>query len=114
MLSSKKLKLSIALPNKLKEEFKVRVIQDGYGMRGKSKWVNEAVEEFLKIENFQNFVFLAEEQENLNDKEIIFANESLEAQINKGVIEVRKSYPLMEGVKSKILRAAIIQRLLRR
>ena len=49
MLSSKKLKLSIALPNKLKEEFKIRVIQDGYGMRGKSKWVNEAVEEFLKI-----------------------------------------------------------------
>lgn len=114
MLNSKKLKLSIALPNKLKEEFKIRVIQDGYGMRGKSKWVNEAIEEFLKIENFENFVFLAEEQENLNDKEIIFANESLEEQINKGVIEVRKIYPLMEGVKSKILRAAIIQRLLRR
>ncbi len=114
MLSSKKLKLSIALPNKLKEEFKIRVIQDGYGMRGKSKWVNEAVEEFLKIENFENFVCLAEEQENLNDKEIIFADESLEEQINKGVIEVRKNHPLMEGVKSKILRAAIIQRLLRR
>ena len=114
MSGSKKLKLSIALPSKLKEEFKLMVIKDGYGMRGKSKWVTEAVEKFLQIENFQDFVCLAEEQENLNDKEMIFAEEALEEQINQGVIAVRKIYPLMEGVKSKILRAAIMQRLFRR
>jgi len=114
MSGSKKLKLSIALPSKLKEEFKLMVIKDGYGMRGKSKWVAEAVEKFLQIENFQDFVCLAEAQENLNDKEMIFAEETLEKQINQGVIAVRKIYPLMEGVKSKILRAAIMQRLFRR
>lgn len=114
MSSSKKLKLSIALPSRLKEEFKLRVIKDGYGMRGKSRWVSEAVEQFLQIENFETFVCLAEEQENLNDKEMILVETSLEEHINKGVIAVRKDYPLMEGVKSKILRAAIMQRLFRR
>ena len=30
-----------------------RIISDGYGMRGKSKWIVEAIESFLKLDDYQ-------------------------------------------------------------
>lgn len=40
-------KLSFRLPSRLKQDLAVRVVYDGYGFRGKSRWVGEALEGFL-------------------------------------------------------------------
>jgi hypothetical protein len=40
-------KLAYRLPGRLKQDMAVRVVYDGYGFKGKSRWVSEAITEFL-------------------------------------------------------------------
>lgn len=109
----KKVMTSIKLQKKLHHQVQRQIIEDGYGMRGKSKWIIEAIEFFLKLNDFPTLVDIANDMDQLSDMVSIRLTEDLMLRIEKSIIQVRKAYPAIEGVKSNLIRASIIQRLLR-
>ena len=108
----KKMMTSIKLQTKLHRELQQRIIADGYGMRGKSKWIIEAVESLLHLEDYPTLVDIAEDMDDLSDMVSIRIPEELLTKMEQAVIKVRKQYPTIEGVKSNLIRASIMQRLL--
>ena len=109
----RKVVTSIKLQKKLHHRLQQRIIEDGYGMRGKSKWIIESVESLLRLADYPTLVEIAEDMNQLTDIVSIRLPESLMMKIEKAVIQVRKQYPTLEGVKSNLIRASIVQRLLR-
>ena len=81
-------------------------------MRGKSKWIIESVEYLLQIEDYPDLVDIAEDMDQLNDMVSIRLPEQLMITIEKAIVKIRRQYPTLEGVKSNLIRASIIQRLL--
>lgn len=109
----KKVVTSIKLQKKLHHRLQQRIIEDGYGMRGKSKWIIESVESLLQLNDYPTLVEIAEDMDQLSDIISIRLPEDLMNQIERAVVQVRKQYPTIEGVKSNLIRASIVQRLLR-
>ena len=103
------IKTSKSLYQKLLEQ----VIQDGYGLRGKNRWINESIENFLFLRNFPELVDIADEVEEKSHVVGFRLPETLMRKLEEAVIHVRKVYPAMEGVKSNIIRASLMQRLIR-
>jgi metal-responsive CopG/Arc/MetJ family transcriptional regulator len=109
-----KIMTSIKLPKKLHYKLQQRVISDGYGMRGKSIWIIEAIESLLQLPDYPELVDIADDMdEQLTEMVSIRLPESLVNTLEKAIIQVRRHYPAMEGVKSNAIRASIMQRLLR-
>lgn len=109
-----KVKVTFVLPNPLQKELKERIIGDGYDLKGKSRWVCEAIQSLLTIESFPELVKLNDEMRNFDKLESILISQELKKQLDHAIINVRKCYPMIEGVQSRIFRTAIVQRLLRR
>ncbi|EKD72939.1 MAG: hypothetical protein ACD_45C00507G0004 [uncultured bacterium] len=110
---NKKIMTSIKLQKLLHFKMQQQIIGDGYGMRGKSKWIIEAIENFLQLPDYPLLVDIANEMEQLTEIVSIRLSEGLMDQLDQAVIKVRRQYPAMEGVKSNLIRASIIQRLIR-
>lgn len=89
-----------------------RVVAGGYGLKGKSRWVTDAVERFLKMPGYWDLVDIASAQEDLDKSVTCIIPITVSEKLEKALIEVRQHFPGMEGVKSNILRASITQRLL--
>lgn len=105
---------SVRLTHDLKMRLQTRVIEDNYGMRGRSRWIEEAITEFLKIPDYQdtvNWDLTKESDEPIHTLSLMFS-ESILLALDLAVVEVRKKFPAKEGVKASIIRAAIIHRLL--
>lgn len=113
MQMTKKLMTSIKLQKLLHHKMQQRIISDGYGMRGKSKWIIEAIEMFLNLPDYPALVDIAGDMDQLSEIVSIRLTEELMAKIDQAIIKVRRHYPVMEGVKSNVVRASIMQRLLR-
>ena len=105
--------VSLKIPKGLHEKLMLQVINDGYGMRGKSKWVKEAVEELFAINFYPELVDVADDMGDLTTTLSIRLPTELYNKIDDAIVEVRGLYPKLEGVKSKIVRASILQRLLK-
>lgn len=106
-------RVSFALPEKLHEEMMQRISDDGYSQRAKSRWICEAIEQLQETSNLEDLVNYADEMSEMQKKEIISMPSSLKQKLGKLTIKVRKKYIEMEGVQSRIIRASIMQRLLR-
>jgi metal-responsive CopG/Arc/MetJ family transcriptional regulator len=104
---------SIKLQKKLHFTMQQRIINDGYGMRGKSKWIIEAIESLLRIDDYPALADIAGDMDQLTEVISIRLPDDLMAKMDKAIIEVRRHYPAMEGVKSNLIRASIMQRLIR-
>jgi hypothetical protein len=113
MSIQKKVMTSIKLQKNLHRRLQRRIIEDDYGMRGKSQWIIEAVESFLKLADYPTLVEIADDMDHLSDLVSIRMPEDLMLRIERAVVHIRKQYPSIEGVKSNLIRASIIQRLLR-
>lgn len=109
----KKIMTSIKLQRKLHRRLQQRIIEDGYGMRGKSKWIIESIEDLLMLADYPTLVDIAEDMDQLSDIISIRVPEHLMLRIEQAVVHVRKQYPTLEGVKSNLIRASIMQRLIR-
>ena len=105
---------SVKLQKKLHHRLQQRIISDGYGMRGKSRWITEAIESFLGLPDYPPMVDIAGEMDQLSDVISIRLSDNLAAKIENAVICIRRQYPAMEGVKSNLVRASIMQRMLRK
>ena len=109
-----KTKVTFAVPAQLQQELREKVTKDGYGLRGKSKWVSEAIHSFLKIKNYQQYVQYNDEMSSMDKIDTVVIEQKLNFQLNDAILATRKLFPMLEGVKSRIIRSAIIQRLLRK
>ena len=107
------LTVTFKIPDTLNQKLNEKIIADRYGMRGKSRWVREAIESLFTYHDFPELVFLSDDMENVNHSISVRFPRKLLLAIERIVILVRKEYPEIEGVKSKIARTAIIQRLIR-
>lgn len=105
---------SIKLQKKLHQRLQQRIISDGYGMRGKSRWITEAIESFLSLPDYPPMVDIADEMDQLSDVISIRLSDSLAHRMDEAVICIRRQYPAMEGVKSNLVRASIMQRMIRK
>ena len=104
---------SIKIQKSLNGNLTQRVVRDGYGMKGKSKWIVEAVIKFLALEDYPYYVHLADDVDNLEDVLCIRFPIEMYQKIDEAVIRIRKDYPAMEAVQSHLIRASIMQRLIR-
>lgn len=105
---------SVKLPESIHQEMCERIVKDKYGMRGKSLWISEAIAQFLEIKGFPELVDLAKDVANLSHAVSFRITEQLESKLNNAVILVRKEYPSLDAAKSNIIRASIVQRLIRK
>jgi hypothetical protein len=112
-MMDRKVMTSLKLQKNLHRRLQARIIEDGYGMRGKSKWIIESIESLLKLSDYPTLVDIAEDMDQLSDMVSIRVPEDLMVRIEQAVVHVRKQYPMLEGVKSNLIRASIMQRLLR-
>lgn len=112
-IGKKSMMTSIKLQKKLHYKMQQQIISDGYGMRGKSRWVVEAIDMFLQIPDYPLLVDIADDMDQLTDVISIRLTEDYIAKMDNAIINVRLKFPTMEGVKSNVVRASIMQRLLR-
>lgn len=110
---TKKIMTSIKLQKLLHYKMLQRIISDGYGMRGKSKWIIEAIDRFLEIPDYPTLVDIADDMDQFSEIISIRVPVELIDKLDKAIIKIRRNYPVMEGVKSNLIRASIMQRLLR-
>ena len=109
-----KSKITFVVPKGLQNDLRERVIKDDYGLRGKSKWVSEAIEMLLTMKDYPKLVSYSDEMTLLNQLETVVISYELKTKLDLAIIEIRKNYPILEGVKSRIARTAILQRLIRK
>src|SRR5580692_9498474 len=102
----KKIMTSIKLQKNLHRRLQQRIIEDGYGMRGKSKWIIESIESLLNLSDYPTLVDIAEDMDQLTDMVSIRVPENVMLRIEQAVVQVRKQYPTSEGVKSNLIRAS--------
>lgn len=108
-----KSKITFVVPNNLQKDLLERVIKDGYGLRGKSKWVSEAILSLLAINNFPDLVSYSDEMYGFEKLETIVIEPLLRKQLEEAIVVIRREFPILEGVKSRLVRTAIMQRLIR-
>lgn len=103
---------TIKITDWMLEKMLHNVVSDGYGMRGKSRWVEEAVLDLIKQNGFSEDVYWDFMSDNAPFEKTIslsFSVDSLDS-LNEAKTHVRKNYPKIEGVKSCIIRTAILKR----
>ena len=49
---------TVRLPKGVRQEMLKRIVQEGYGLRGKSKWITEAIDSLLALPNFVDYVLI--------------------------------------------------------
>lgn len=110
----KKIKITARFTTELKKLMLQAVISDGYGLRGKSKWVSEAIENFVKMD-YINLVDIGSEMSagELKETESFYLSPVIIDILEEITIKARLAHPKIEGVKSIIIRSSIFQRLFR-
>lgn len=107
-----KVKITFVVPQNLQGELKEKMASDGYVGKSKSKWISEAIQKLLKLQCYPELVKLNDVMHGFEKLESIVIPSSLKTQLEDAVIGVRRVYPELEGVQSRIVRTAILQRLL--
>lgn len=107
----KKKRLSVILSDNAVKEIHASMLEEGYSLREKSKWISEAIEDFLTLKDYQSLVVMAELVDDLVKQETISVTQEIEDKLEEAIINVRKEYPTLEGVISLIVRASIVRRL---
>lgn len=108
-----KIKITFVVPQKLQQDMRQQIIADGYGMRGKSQWITEAIENLLKMQDYSNFVQYGNELHGFQKSETIVVLPKLKKALDQAIINIRQFHPTLEGVQSRIIRTSILQRLIR-
>lgn len=112
-MASNNIKITFVVPEKLQQDLRRQIIADGYGMRGKSRWISEAIQQLLDLSDFPDFVQYSEEMSGFTCSETIVISPALKRALDGAILKVRLLHPTFEGVQSCIVRTSIIQRLIR-
>lgn len=110
---SVKTKITFVIHQALQKELREKMIKENYGLREKSKWVSEAILLLLSMQNYPELVNFSNDLKKFEKVETIVIDSSLKNRLDSSIIEIRKKFPILEGVQSRIVRTAIMQKLLR-
>lgn len=113
-ITEQKISFSFRLPESLNQQMNESIVKEGRGLKGKSAWIREAVENFLALTNYAELVSLSEDKEKSLKSVTISMRlpRNLMLAVEQAIIDVRRTYPALEGVKSKIIKSSIYQRVL--
>jgi hypothetical protein len=109
--SSSVRKVTVKLPSSLKLSLPVQILNDGYNMRQKSKWVVEAINELLSKNGWEG-ALLSELMVTPNTQDVFSVPEIVVNKINQEVHRVALLNPSLNASQSSIIRAAINRRML--
>lgn len=118
-----KVRICFSIPKIMQQELREQIIKDGYGLRGKSHWIADSIKNLLDLENFIEYVLYTEGKGGSGAIEMdigshdVLETVSIDLDIKKildeAMYKVRSANPMIEGVQSRIVRASIVQQLLR-
>lgn len=108
-----KFRTTVMLPSEVRKEMLKSIINFQYGLRGKSKWICEAVDNLIAMPNFLDYVSLSDDIDNLTEAEVFQIPIDIRGRLDTAVLDVRQNLPKVNAVQSCIIRAGIIQRILR-
>lgn len=108
-----KKRISYNTNQSIKSELNEHLVAGNYNLKMKSKWICESIEQLLEMKNYPELVDLNDEMTNFTEKDTVSLDLRLKYKIDDAIIKIRKLYPSMEGVQSRIIRTAILQRILR-
>lgn len=109
-------KMTVRFSKQLRMEMQQAVINSSYGLHGKSRWLTEAIDLFLKQSNYIELVEhgIDINQADLSTVEAFYLDEDTIALLKEAFTRVRVKYPLFEGVQSAFIRAVVTYRLMRK
>ena len=107
-------KITVRFPERLKREMQSSLILSGYGLHGKSKWLKEAINQFIHQSDFVDYVEngMNINQAELTDVEAFYLDAKTLQTLRSAFIQIRLKYPLFEGIQSAFIRAAVIHRIM--
>lgn len=107
-------KVTVRFSKRLKIEMQASLIQSGYGLHGKSRWLKEAIIHFLHQPHFIDYVEhgIDINQAELTEIEAFYLDANTVQLLKNAFVKVRIKYPLFEGVQSAFIRAAVIHQLM--
>ena len=89
-----------------------KMIEDDYGLRGKSRWICEAVEQLLERPEWSDEM-LADYALKSDDSDVVTLTPSVVKLINSAIPVAIREYPnLKGGAQSAIIRTAINARIM--
>lgn len=101
------------LPKRMKKDLSIEAIKSGFGNRGKSLWVEKAITQFLKLDNYIDIVSETSDMTGLDSREAVVIDNIVMGNLNAAVNKITEMFPRMNGVKSTTIRAAVIQGIVR-
>lgn len=112
---SNNIRTRVRIPKQLQDSMLKAILNEGYKMRGKSLWVSEAIDGFLNMETYIDYIDIGSEADSgmLSTTETFCLSEQIIDKLEQAILAFRKRYPKVDGVKSIIIRSSILQRLLR-
>jgi len=104
-------KTTYRLPSALRKSM-LESVAKKYGKKGKSRWINEAIEELIKNDPGLSSVGLGEDYETYDTADVVAMDSAGLESLQTAMTTIRRQDPLFEGVQSAVIRAAIRLRLL--
>lgn len=107
----KKRIIVVNLAKHVEPEIRKFMEKEGYTVRKKSKWISEAIERFLNVKDYPEYVKMADLVHDFSRRETVYITSDLDNKLSDSIIRVRRVYPELEAVRSLIVRASITRRL---
>ncbi|MCB1782229.1 MAG: hypothetical protein KDJ34_19490 [Candidatus Competibacteraceae bacterium] len=107
-------RIACRMPLALKTSLHQAIVEDGYGGKGKSRWVREALVQLFEQDSDLANVGVGDDLEINDTEDAFFVSLDNGAAIDAAVDVIRSQYPRAEGVQSSIIRAAVRYRLRKR
>lgn len=106
-------KTTYRLPQKLRDKMFNCLQQEGYNAKQKSRWIREALSAYLEEDRKQGFarIGLADKIDQNTALDVVLLDDTLQSGIDEAVIIIRRQTPMMEGIRSAVIRAAIRRRI---
>lgn len=114
----KKNRISFLNPVNLHKRMTEQMEKLGYNKKQKSKWICEAIEMFLDYPNVEEQVSfqgkVSSKPDEKPEHEIFYIDTELKRKIFDLQVSARLKFPELDSLQSRIVRAAIRQRIIRR
>lgn len=107
-------KITVRFSKRMKAEMQAALINSGYGLHGKSRWLREAIIALLGQPNFIDYVEhgIDINQAELSEVEAFYLDSATIHLMKNAFIQIRGKFPLFEGVQSALVRAGVVYQLM--
>ena len=110
-MGPKSKQVTVKMTNALKTNLPRSILNDGYNMRQKSKWVVETIISLLANSDWEG-ALLSEVSIKPETKDVFRIPSDVLATINKEAARIEMNHPSLRANQSSIIRAAINRRLM--